>query len=69
MSLIWSEARAAFDDARQTINAVTTIATDMARMLATGGMLRKVDSLDALRRLKTELRDFDMTTGKWRKTR
>ena len=63
----WSEVREGFNEAKETIQSVNIIATDMAKMLATDGMLHRVDSIDTLRKLKAELRLFDMTTGKWRK--
>lgn len=63
----WSEVREGFKDAKETIESVNVIANDMARMLATDGLLRRVEDTNALRKLKTELRMFDMTTGKWRK--
>ena len=39
-------------------------ATSLAGLLK--GRLRHVDWKDDLRALKRELRDFDMTTGKWK---
>lgn len=53
--------------ARQVNAAADEHATGMAKLLA--GRLRHVSghyaAVDALRVLKKELRDFNMTTGKW----
>ena len=60
----------AFDEMKQAMNesearmrAADQAATDMARMLV--GRCRKVNRSDYLIKLKRELRDLDMRTGKW----
>lgn len=62
----------AFDDVRHAVataqeqlQAADAVASNMAHLLR--DRLRKVGSTDTLRALKRELRDFDMTTGKWRR--
>lgn len=62
----WQEARDAFNDARQMLALGDTIADDIAKILGDEGRLRRV-SVANLRKLKAELRLFDMNTGKWRK--
>jgi hypothetical protein len=60
----WDEMNAALSEARSRMKAADDCATAMARILV--GRLRKVTSSGALCDLKRELRDFDMTTGKWK---
>lgn len=62
--MIFSEAREAFNDAKDTIESVDCIAFGMAQMLV--GRLRKCGSAE-LAKLKRELRNFDMRTKTWRK--
>jgi hypothetical protein len=57
--------RSALQEAKQVQEAADTNATQLAWML--DGRLRRVNSAEALRRLKRELRSFDMTTGRWMK--
>jgi hypothetical protein len=61
----WDEMRAAMDEAKTRMEVADRCATEMARMLR--GRLRRVNSTHELRELKRELRDFDMTTGEWKK--
>jgi len=61
----WDEMRAAIDEARDRLRAADNCASDMASILR--GRLRRVNSTYELRELKRELRDFDMTTGEWKK--
>lgn len=60
----WDVITAALRDARYVDDAIKRHASAMARFLA--GRLRSADPSD-LRALKRELRDFDMTTGRWKR--
>jgi hypothetical protein len=64
MSNAFNDMRAAVQAAEYQLRAADEAALAMASMLR--GRLRKVDSKYALSALKKELRDFDMTTGRWR---
>ena len=64
MSNVFDNMREALATARDVQNAADENATAMARMLV--GRLQRINSAEVLRKLKKELRDFDMTTGKWR---
>ena len=61
---VWDEMRAAMGEAKERIRAADSVSEDMARLLR--GRLRLVNSAYLLRGLKRELRDFDMTTAKWK---
>lgn len=61
----FDEMRAAMNEAEERIRAADSVSTQMAQMLR--GRLRKVKYPHLLRDLKRELRDFDMTTGRWKK--
>lgn len=70
MSLSYDEARAAMRDAQSTMKAADEVAGDIASILI--GRLRCVNKsgyggTSTLRSLKRELRDFDMTTGRWKR--
>lgn len=67
MSNPFDEIRWAVQAAREQLAAVDAQTGKMAGLLV--GRLRHVDAPEALRDLKRELRDFDMTTGKWKKVR
>ena len=63
----WAEAKqtlARVDSAKQTLALADSVADRMAEMLV--GRTNKCRP-DLCRALKKELRDFDMTTGKWKK--
>lgn len=62
---VWDEMRAAMDEARDRLRAADNCANDMASLLR--GRLRRACNPLVLRALKRELRDFDMTTGGWKK--
>lgn len=64
MSNPFDEIRRAVNDANQQLRAADEVATDLARLL--DGRLRRVSSSYTLSRLKEQLRDFNMHTGKWR---
>ncbi len=59
----WIEARQAIQDARNTMSSADGIANDCADILE--GRLRRVNQYK-LARLKRELRDFNIHTGKWK---
>lgn len=61
----WAHMRVAVRESRQIFNAVDAVTSEMADLLA--GRLRKVRDISALRAMKKELRDFDMTTGTWKR--
>jgi hypothetical protein len=67
MSNQFDAIRYAVQEARDQLRAVDEQAANMAGLLV--GRLRRVGREDYLRELKRELRDFDMTTGKWKKVR
>lgn len=56
--------RAAVRDAEMTLSAADTVACQLAPLLA--GRLRNCHSSD-LARLKRELKDFNIHTGRWRR--
>ncbi|MGE0769878.1 MAG: hypothetical protein AB7L90_25850 [Hyphomicrobiaceae bacterium] len=60
----WELMRRALADADNTIRAANRMSTECAKVHS--GRLRHVKDADVLRDLKRELRDFDMTTGKWK---
>jgi hypothetical protein len=64
MNNVFDEMRLAVSLAKDTLRAADNAANDMAILLR--GRLRQVNNRDALRKLKRELRDFDMTTGQWK---
>lgn len=64
MSNPFDEIRHAVSEANQQLRAADEVATDMARLL--DGRLRRVSSTYILSRLKEQLRDFNMHTGKWK---
>jgi len=64
MGNIFDDMRSAVRDAKQTLLAADNVAGDLAWLLC--GRLRRVASIHTLRALKKELRNFDMTTGKWK---
>lgn len=64
MSNPFDEILRAVNDANQQLRAADEVATDLARLL--DGRLRRVNSAYILSRLKEQLRDFNMHTGKWR---
>lgn len=64
MSNPFDEIRRAVNDASTQLRAADEVATDMARLL--DGRLRRVTSTYALARLKAQLRDFNIHTGKWK---
>lgn len=61
----FDDVRVAVDNARAQIRAVDSIATAMVRLLV--GRLRCCTDGWALAALKRELRDFDMTTKRWKR--
>lgn len=61
----WDQMLAAMRDARNTMSAADQQASEMARMLAENGRLRKCSAYQ-LRQLKKQLRDFNSVTGKWK---
>ena len=65
MSLSWDDVRQGIEDARQTITNGDSHINKMASIIE--GRLKscKVSS-GTLRKLKRELRDFNMITGKWK---
>ena len=65
MSNMFDNMREALSNAKDVQRAADANSTAMAQMLV--GRLRHVDSVSVLRALKRELRNFDMTTGKWSK--
>lgn len=66
----FDQVRRAVSDAKEQLAAADDVAYLMAVLLV--GRLRKIQmpgnygATDTLRKLKKELRDFDMTTGKWK---
>jgi hypothetical protein len=62
----WSEFSDAVRDARNTLQLADDAVRDLGGLLP--GRLHKVSTYD-LRRIKRELRDFDMVTGKWKEDR
>ena len=54
----------AIAEARHTMAAADSQADNLARLLAEPGRLRRVNRY-TLRRLKRELRNFNMVTGEW----
>jgi hypothetical protein len=67
---IWDAIKTAIADSQNVFHAADQAAGDMARLLAP--RIRRVDcdhwqNRDALTKLKRELRDFDMTTGRWKR--
>jgi len=58
------ETKEAIFQAVRTIHTADEMATLVAKTLV--DRLHKVDDATTLRKLKHQLRDFDMTTGKWR---
>ena len=71
MSNVFDEIRDAVDSAKDQLEAADATAYDMADLMQ--GRLRRVmqsnryGCTDILRTLKRELRDFDATTGQWKK--
>lgn len=65
MSNPFDEIRRAVNEANQQLRAADEVATDLAHLL--DGRLRRVSSTYILSRLKQQLRDFNMHTGKWKK--
>lgn len=63
MSNPFDDIRRAVSDARQQLLAADETATDLARLL--DGRLHHVKSIDILAKLKKQLKDFNMHTGKW----
>jgi hypothetical protein len=59
----WDEVRAAYYEAKNQLDAADSICNDMAEMLC--GRLLKVSSYE-LKKLKRELRDFNIHTGVWK---
>jgi hypothetical protein len=59
----FDEMRQAMREAEQTLDAARSVASQMASMLV--GKLRQCSESD-LARLKRELRDFNIHTGRWR---
>lgn len=57
--------KAGVDEAEQLDRLSNRYAEQMLRLVTS--RLRQVDNSHLLRRLKTELRDFDMRTGEWRR--
>jgi len=62
MSNIFDDMRAAMRDARTTLAAADSVAEELGRMLV--GRLNRCNTW-TLRRLKRELRNFNITTGRW----
>lgn len=60
----FDEMREAITDAEETLRAANSVAARMANLLI--GRLRNA-STSTLRKLKRELRDFDSTTGAWKR--
>ena len=60
----YDQMRQAVQEAKVTMNAADSVANTMGQMLV--GRLQRVDE-STLRRLKRELRDFNIHTGRWRK--
>lgn len=65
MENAWDAVNAAVRQARDLRTATERQAFWLADLLV--GNLRNVDSHSLLSKLKKELRDFDMVTGKWKK--
>lgn len=61
----WDTMRAAVNEAETTLRAADRYADELAAMLAP--RIRHARDVDDLRTLKRALRDFDMTTGKWKR--
>lgn len=66
MNNAWDEVTKLLDQAREVAHAARHHADRMARMLNEPGALQGASPYE-LRRLKTALRKFDMTTGKWKR--
>lgn len=67
MSNRFDEFRQAVNDAEYTLRAADSVADDMAQLLE--GRLRQVHSwrgIQSLKRIKRELRNFNITTGQWK---
>ena len=65
MTNAFDQFREALDEAERIEQAARNNADRMARFLTTPGALERVSD-GQLRKLKRELRRFDMVTGKWR---
>jgi hypothetical protein len=61
----WDTLRDVLAQARDIDNAISSHAERMAEMLNRPGNLRRVSAYE-LKKMKRQLRDFDMTTGKWK---
>jgi hypothetical protein len=59
----FDEMRVALREAEATLEAANNVSRQMASMLQ--GRMRYADS-EVLKRLKRELRNFNMTTGEWK---
>lgn len=59
----FDQMREAMREANIALNAADSVAGTMASMLV--GRLRHVDSRSTLSKLKRELRDFNIHTGRW----
>lgn len=56
--------KASIREAKRTMEVADAVAEDIAYLLI--GRLRKVNSGTALRALKKEIANYDMTTGRWK---
>jgi hypothetical protein len=59
----WDEMRAAYQEAETTIRAADSMVEDMAKMIV--GKLKTINRAYILKRLKRELRSFNINTGRW----
>lgn len=65
MNNAWDEIRGILNQAAEIDRAASNHAERMAEMLNRPGNLRRLSAYE-LRRMKQELRKFDMTTGRWK---
>lgn len=66
MDNAWDEITKALSMARAVRYAAGRHANAMADLLAESGTLRKVESMGTLGRLKRELANFNIQTGRWK---
>ena len=64
MSNPFDDIRRAVNDASQQLRAADETATDLAKLL--DGRLHRVNSSYTLGKLKRQLKDFNIHTGKWK---
>ena len=61
----WDTVRSALNQTQELDRAVTAHVERVAELLNRNGNIKRVSAYE-LRKIKRALRDFDMTTGRWR---